>query len=159
MSAKNRNFLLIAAAVIAVGLLGFGVFSDSEGAEKLLVYKTPSCGCCGKWIEHMQAAGYEVEVSDIDDLTAIKNIHRIPGQIRTCHTAIVNGYAVEGHVPSEFVDRLLAEKPKVAGIGVAGMPIGSPGMEGGHFESYDVLAFNKSGEVAVFGHVEGDPGR
>jgi len=86
-------------------------------------------------------------------------MHGVPPGLRTCHTGLIDGYVVEGHVPAEFVTRLLDEKPDIRGIGVPGMPIGSPGMEGPYRESYDVVAYSKTGQTAVFGHVEGDEGR
>lgn len=140
-----------------LAFVGFSLFGDqSQAAEVVTVYKTPTCGCCHKWVEHLEANGFEVETHDLDDLTGIKNVHQIPTGVRSCHTALVGGYAVEGHVPAEYVKRLLAEKPDIVGIGVPGMPAGSPGMEGPHSESYDVLAFNNKGRTAVWGHVEAD---
>jgi hypothetical protein len=99
----------------------------------------------------MEAAGFRVEPRDLADLTSVKNQHGVPDSLRTCHTAVVNGYVIEGHVPPEDVRRLLAERPAVAGIGVAGMPIGSPGMEQGFTkEPYSVIAWMKGGADSVY---------
>jgi hypothetical protein len=115
------------------------------------VYKSPTCGCCSAWAEHMEAAGFPVETVDVADLGAVKAEHGIPPQYGSCHTATVGGYAVEGHVPAEDVKRLLAERPAAAGLAVPGMPIGSPGMEtpGRPAEAYDVLLV-ADGEASVF---------
>jgi hypothetical protein len=117
----------------------------------LTVYKTPTCGCCKNWVEHVKAAGFTVEVHDLDDLAEIKAEAGVPRSARSCHTAIVDGYAVEGHVPAETIRRLLRERPKVAGIAVPGMPAGSPGMEvPGRTDKYDVIAFDGSGGTSVY---------
>ncbi|HSR15779.1 MAG TPA: DUF411 domain-containing protein, partial [Gemmatimonadales bacterium] len=111
----------------------------------------PTCGCCGKWIEHMQAAGFKVRTVDMDDITEVKQASGVPMKLRTCHTALVDGYVVEGHVPADLVRRMLAEKPKMAGIAVPGMPLGSPGMEQGDMKDpYEVLLFDKSGKTTVY---------
>jgi hypothetical protein len=111
------------------------------------VHKSPYCGCCVKWIEHMQAAGFEVEVVNTDDMTPVKQRVGIPPGKGSCHTAEVGGYFVEGHVPADDVKRLLAEKPAARGIVVPGMPIGSPGMESpdGRVQAYDVQLIDKEG--------------
>ncbi|MDH5315453.1 MAG: DUF411 domain-containing protein [Gemmatimonadota bacterium] len=120
-------------------------------AGVVTVYKSPTCGCCGEWIEHMKAAGFEVRAVDMDDITEVKQASGVPMKLRTCHTAIVDGYVVEGHVPADLVKKMLAEKPKVTGIAVPGMPVGSPGMEQGSMkEPYDVLLFEKSGKTSVY---------
>jgi hypothetical protein len=111
------------------------------------VHKSPYCGCCVKWIEHMQAAGFEVEVVNTDDMTPVKQRVGIPPGKGSCHTAEVDGYFVEGHVPAEDVKRLLAEKPAARGIVVPGMPVGSPGMESpdGQVQAYEVQLIDKEG--------------
>jgi hypothetical protein len=120
-------------------------------ATEMTVYKSPTCGCCGKWIDHMKAAGFQVKVVDMDDLTEIKQASGVPMKLRTCHTAVVSGYAVEGHVPADVVKKLLAEKPAATGIAVPGMPIGSPGMEvGNQKDAYEVILFDKSGKTSVY---------
>jgi len=115
------------------------------------VWKSPLCGCCGGWVDHLRMAGFEVEVVDMDDLTPIKNEHGIGPQLASCHTAWVDGYALEGHIPAEDILRLLAQRPDVRGLAVPGMPIGSPGMEAGNQrERYNVLTFGHDGKTAIW---------
>lgn len=125
----------------------------SEGALPVVtVYKSPTCGCCAEWVEHMRAAGFQVEVVDDNDrLYEAKRRHAIGPGHTSCHTAEVGAYFVEGHVPAEDVRRLLAEAPEdVKGLAVPGMPVGSPGMEGTPEEAYDVVAIERSGETSVY---------
>lgn len=125
--------------------------APAAAATPIEVYKTPTCGCCGKWVEHMKAQGFAPTVHDLPDLSAVRSKHGVPAHLQSCHTAVVNGYVVEGHVPADVVRQLLKEKPKVAGITVPGMPMGSPGMEqGGMKDPYDVLTFDRSGNTKVF---------
>ena len=130
----------------------------SAGAEAelptVLVYKTPTCGCCNGWIEHLEAAGFTVDARNVRDLMTIKVDGGVPTGASSCHTAIVDGYIVEGHVPADQVKRLLAERPAVAGIAVPGMPIGSPGMEGRNPQPYEVLSFAHDGTTEVFAEVD-----
>jgi hypothetical protein len=116
------------------------------------VYKDALCGCCSVWVEHLRRNGFAPTSANLPpaDLTALKDKHGVPAQRRSCHTALVNGYVIEGHVPAAEIQRLLKEKPKVAGLAVPGMPIGSPGMEGANARPYDVLTFDKTGKTAVF---------
>jgi len=116
------------------------------------VYKTATCGCCAKWVEHMKANGFDPTVQDLPDLSAVKMESRVPAPLQSCHTAIVDGYVIEGHVPADAVQKLLAQKPRnVVGLAVPGMPIGSPGMEqGARKDPYDILAFDRSGTSTVF---------
>lgn len=116
------------------------------------VYRTRACGCCGKWAEHLRQAGYPVKVVDVADVTPTKVRYGVPTQLRTCHTAIVAGYVIEGHVPADVIHKLLTEQPKhIKGIAVAGMPQGSPGMEtGGQRDHYDVIAFDAQGKTTVY---------
>lgn len=119
----------------------------------MTVYRDPSCGCCEAWAEIARQAGYGVKVVDHPDVPSIKRQHGVPDELLSCHTTIVGGYAVEGHVPLEDVKRLLEERPALKGIAVAGMPIGSPGMEvpDGTREPFQVMAFDAGGQVRVFG--------
>jgi hypothetical protein len=117
----------------------------------MVVYKSPTCGCCSKWVEHVQQAGFQVEVHDTANVAPIKNEHGLPQHLASCHTAIVDGYVIEGHVPADVIRRLLAERPQVAGIAVPGMPTGSPGMEmGDRKDPYDVIAFARDGKLSVY---------
>jgi hypothetical protein len=118
---------------------------------EIRTFKQVGCGCCELWARHMRAAGYTVTITEAPDLPAIKRQHGVPPQMESCHTSLVGGYVVEGHVPSDVVDRMLAEKPRVKGIAVPGMPMGSPGMEqGGRADSYKVLTFDATGATTVF---------
>ncbi len=116
----------------------------------ITVYKDPGCGCCKSWIEHLVKHGYRVDAKDTPEMTAIKRTLGVPDGLSACHTAVVNGYLIEGHVPAGDIARLLKEKPKVAGLAVPGMPMGSPGMEGPRTQHYQVLSFDKAGKTKVF---------
>lgn len=137
-------------AMLTILTLAAVVVTAQSAPPTVLVYKTPTCGCCTKWVEHMQAAGFKVETQHRDDLTYIRQANKVPPTATSCHTALVGPYVVEGHVPAADVKRLLSEKPKVKGIAVAGMPIGSPGMEGPAPQKYDTLAFTEDGKTTVF---------
>ena len=126
------------------------VMTTTAQATEITVYKSPTCGCCSAWVDHMKANGYTVVSKNVDDLEAIKKVLGVPDPFQSCHTAMVDGYVVEGHVPAADVTRLLAEKPKVDGIAVPGMPAGSPGMEGGAPDKYDVLLFRSDGSAAIY---------
>jgi hypothetical protein len=139
--------LALTAAIIQVPL------SRAEtAAPTVTVYKSPTCGCCSKWIEHMRSNGFEVKATDIEDMTSVKKANGVPQEAESCHTALVGGYVLEGHVPADSVKRLLREKPKVAGLAVPGMPVGSPGMEvpSGQVQHFDVVSFVKGGATTVF---------
>jgi hypothetical protein len=120
----------------------------------VLVYKSPTCGCCNGWIEHLEAAGFTVEARDSRELMTVKRDAGVPVELSSCHTALVGGYVVEGHVPAEHLKSLLADEPEVAGIAVPGMPIGSPGMEGPDPEPYEVYSFTHDGGTAVYAEVD-----
>jgi len=124
----------------------------------LEVYKTPTCGCCSKWVDHMRAAKFQARVTDMPqaELDKVKAKHGVPATLNSCHTAIVGNYIVEGHIPADQVKRLLKERPAVAGIAVPGMPIGSPGMEvpGRQGLPYNVFTFDKKGHTQIFSTVK-----
>jgi hypothetical protein len=118
-----------------------------------VVYKTPSCGCCSLWVEHLRANGFAVEAKDVSsaEVRAVSKAAGLPEDGTSCHTAKIGNYVVEGHVPVSDIQRMLKEKPAIAGIAAPGMPMGSPGMEqGGAKEAYDVVAFTKDGKMSVF---------
>jgi hypothetical protein len=119
---------------------------------RVSVHKSPTCGCCGEWVKHMQRSGFNVETHDVDNLDAIKTEVGIPPGKGSCHTAKVGKYFIEGHVPAEDVKRLLAENPDAKGLTVPGMPAGSPGMEipSGEVQPYDVLLVAHDGSTSVF---------
>ena len=126
-------------------------------APTVTVYKSPTCGCCAMWVEHMEAAGFDVVTVDRTDMGAVKDSLGVPSHLSSCHTGVVGDYVVEGHVPAEHVARLLDEAPEASGLAVPGMPIGSPGMEmGDRRDPYDVVVFDEGGDGAVFAHVEGN---
>lgn len=115
------------------------------------VFKSPSCGCCGAWVDHLEAAGFDVKVTMVDDTSVARRKYGLPDRFGSCHTAVVAGYVVEGHVPAADVKKLLAMKPVAVGIAVPGMPVGSPGMEmGPRKDPYQVLLVHKQGRERVF---------
>ena len=117
----------------------------------MTVYKSATCGCCKKWIDHMQDNGFKIKAVDVQNMNSVKQRYGISGKLASCHTAIVEGYVVEGHVPASDVKRLLAEKKDILGIAVPGMPIGSPGMEmGNRRDPYAVISFDKEGNLEIF---------
>lgn len=124
---------------------------DSDSLIPVTVYLSPTCGCCEGWVNHMTAMGFEMNLEYRENMTAVKAEMGIRPEHSSCHTALVNGYLVEGHVPGDVVRRLLAEAPPVRGIAVPGMPVGSPGMESGDLvEPYDVITFTSDGRTEVF---------
>jgi len=117
----------------------------------ITVFKTATCGCCGVWVNHLKANGFEVIVHEVESTSEYQLKYGVPERLRSCHTAIVAGYTIEGHVPAAEIQRLLKEKPKAKGLAVPGMPIGSPGMEmGGRSDRYQVLLFQENGQVSVY---------
>ncbi|WP_096700417.1 DUF411 domain-containing protein [Magnetospirillum sp. 15-1] len=135
---------------LAAVLFAFLAALPAFAAEReVTMWKSPTCGCCEGWAEHMRQSGYTVKSIDVDDIDRIKQTHGIPGPLQSCHTARVDGYLLEGHVPAQAVDRLLKDKPKVRGIASPGMPMGSPGM-GGPKEENVVRTFGPEGSQ-VFG--------
>lgn len=143
---------VIALSMAALVSLGIAAAQQGQAGPLVEVFKSPTCGCCSQWVEHMRANGFAVRTTDVNDLTQIKTSRGVPTQVQSCHTAVVNGYVVEGHVPAADVHRLLKEKPAIAGIAVGGMPIGSPGMESPYVkaEPFDVMSFDKKGATRVF---------
>jgi len=150
---------MVALLVIGGGLLVVTARADASpasdaaliAANPVLVYKTPTCGCCGDWVKHLEEAGFEVETRDLDNLTAIKAELGVDPKLQSCHTAVVGDYVVEGHVPADVIARLLEEQPTIAGVAVPGMPVGSPGMEmGSRVDPYDIIAFDHDGNVKVY---------
>ena len=142
-------------SVLAILLLSAAVYAQTpKPVETMEVYKSPTCGCCSKWVDHVAAGGFKVKVTDLSDtaLASLKEKHGIPRTAQSCHTALIGGYAIEGHVPVGDIQRLLKEKPAIAGIAVGGMPIGSPGMEvpGRPAQTYNVVTFDKQGGIKVY---------
>lgn len=141
-----RRLLLLAATPLALMSL-----AAPAAAAVINVVKTASCGCCGKWVEHMKKAGHEVRVTNVEDVTPTARRLGVPDDLRSCHTSSVGGYAIEGHVPAADIARLLRERPKAAGIAVPGMVAGSPGMEmGGMSPAYQTIIFTRDGKRKIF---------
>jgi hypothetical protein len=116
----------------------------------MVVYKDPSCGCCHKWVQHMEANGFTASVTDTSNMNPIKTRYHVTDKLASCHTAVVGGYTIEGHVPAEDIKRLLAQKPKITGLAIPGMPASAPGMDATPFVPYTVLSFDEKGATAVF---------
>ena len=152
---QNHPLKIIIPMLIVLAF-GFGnaYAEDSrhQDSQPITVYKTPTCGCCQGWVDYLKTRGFRVETHDLDNLDGIKTQHGLTDPaLKSCHTAIVDGYVVEGHVPAADIRRLLAEKPKAIGLAVPGMPIGSPGMEqGSRRDPYDVLLVLRDGRTRVF---------
>lgn len=140
---NRRRFL----AASAAALLPVPVFAARNVIE---VYKSSTCGCCGNWIKHLRANGFEVRAHDVAEPAEYRTRYGVPETFASCHTALVGGYAIEGHVPAREIKRLLAERPRAQGLAVPGMPHGSPGMEGPKSDPYDVLLFQKNGRYVTF---------
>lgn len=119
-------------------------------ADEITVYKSPTCGCCKKWVEHLRDNGFDVTANDVADMAPHKHAAGVPPALASCHTAKVGGFVIEGHVPAADIRRLLRERPKVRGLAVPGMPAGSPGMEGRYTERYEVLSFTPDGRGSVY---------
>ena len=118
--------------------------------QAITIYKTATCGCCTKWVDHLKAAGFNPTVHVVENMSQSPITKGVPDALRSCHTATLEGYLVEGHVPADVIKQLLKEKPRVEGIAVPGMPAGSPGMESPTPEPYDVMAFDAAGKTKVF---------
>jgi hypothetical protein len=153
-----RNTISIAIAIIAVARLAYVVSAQPKAPAtagplpKVTVYKTSSCGCCRLWVDHMRKNGFDVQAMDVSsgDVRAVSKAAGLKDADSSCHTAKIGNYTVEGHVPADDIKRMLKEKPAISGLSVPGMPQGSPGMEQGTTEPYDVIAFTKDGRSTVF---------
>ena len=140
---------------VAAATLGGALSVRSEAAAPppvITVYKSATCGCCANWVEHVRAAGFKVIVHDTTNLAAIKEHYGVPKHLTSCHTAVVDGYVIEGHVPADVILRLLRERPELAGVAVPGMPAGSPGMDSPTPVRYAIMTFDRAGRTAVFAH-------
>ena len=143
---KRRNILAAIACLILIA-----ISSPSQQPGPLVtVFKNPTCACCGKWVEHLKANGFAVKVQEVNDTAAYERQYHVPRSLVSCHTAVVNGYTIEGHVPAAEIKRLLNERPKAVGLAVPGMPVGSPGMEAARSEAYSVMLFDESGHYSVY---------
>lgn len=138
-----------------LGLSGAGIAAMQAGTKtvrKVTMYRDPNCGCCSKWADAARAAGFDVTVSETSDIMGVKAKLGVPDALISCHTSVAGGYVVEGHVPLDAVKKLLSQKPKIRGIAVPGMPLGSPGMEvpGRAAQPFDVIAFDAAGNTRKF---------
>jgi len=146
---RNTLALVVAGTVITVASAFIGVKPATKPVA-IKVYKTPECGCCKAWVKHLRANGFVVETMDMPDLSLVKQKYGVKPALQSCHTAVVNGYVIEGHVPADLITRMLKERPAIAGLAVPGMPSGSPGMEGGVKQHYQVLTFDRAGHSGVY---------
>lgn len=143
---------VVAAVTMLASMSGASAQRQAPAGPVVQVFKTPTCGCCANWVKHLQDNGFTTRVVDMPDLSEIKAKHNVPAAAQSCHTGVVDGYVVEGHVPAADVRRLLKDRPAVVGIAVPGMPIGSPGMEvpGVKPAAYNVMSFDKAGQLKVY---------
>jgi hypothetical protein len=139
-------------AILLGASLGFGsALVSAETESNIHVYKSPTCGCCTDWVKHLENNGFEVDVSEVDNVTPVKIKAGLTPALSSCHTAFINDYVIEGHVPADDIKRLLSQAPQARGLSVPGMPAGSPGMEmGDRKDPYQVLLFNANGQTQVF---------
>lgn len=147
---SRREWLRMAVSGAAVAAASGAIPAFAESPAGITVYKNPSCGCCKKWVEHLRTNGFAVTTRDMNDLSEVKATFGVPRSLQACHTATTGTFVVEGHVPADVIRKMLSERPKIAGIAVPGMPSGSPGMEGGAPDHYDVIAFSKNGATSVY---------
>jgi hypothetical protein len=149
---SRREWLRITASGLALGSASASRLLALAPVKEATVYKDANCGCCKKWVEHMEKNGWTVTAHDVPDVGVYKKKYGVPSNLASCHTSIVtSGYVVEGHVPADLIDKLVAARPSdVIGLAVPGMVVGSPGMEGGQADKYDVIAFSKGGKTKVF---------
>ena len=139
-------------AALAGGALAFpGLFGGGPAsAGEVVVYKSPSCGCCGEWAKHLRRNGFDVSVKNIDNISPVKEQAGVPYDLESCHTAFVDGYVVEGHVPAENIYKMLADRPDLKGLAVPGMPASAPGMDSPDREPYTVYSFNAKGKTEIY---------
>ena len=153
MSQSRRSFLR-AAAVSAAGLLVIPSLAEAVTAAgtPITVYKTPTCGCCKSWVTHLEKNGFAPSTHDLPDLSETKDTLGVPDALRSCHTAVLGRYVIEGHVPADLIRKIATEKPaNIRGLAVPGMPAGSPGMEvPGRKDPYEVLAFTRDGKRTIY---------
>lgn len=149
---KNKlNYILSVATIFSISIyVGLNFISKPAYAEDILVYKSPTCGCCKKWVKHLKKEGFNVTTKDYRDMKPIKKMFGVKPQFQSCHTAKVGKYFIEGHVSASDIKKLLKEKPDIKGLTAPGMPMGSPGMEGHRKDNYNVLAIDKNNKATVY---------
>lgn len=156
----KRSFLILCLPLILLMMAACSPTPTADRADvaprnagKIIeVHRSPTCGCCEDWIAHLENHGYDTRVKNSQNMSAVKSQHHVPSSLQSCHTAVINGYVIEGHVPVAEIERLLAEQPDITGLAVPGMPLGSPGMDspGAGTQPYDVIAFDEAGNATVF---------
>jgi len=148
-----RNLLAISCLTLFLAACGQEQAANTAAASTdlptAIVYKSPTCSCCSKWVDHLRSFGFPVQVREPSDLSEVKEKYRVPDDMRSCHTAVIDGYVIEGHVPASDIQRLLRERPEAIGLSVPGMPLGSPGMEvDNRQQAYTVWLLQESGKQA-----------
>ena len=152
---QRRVFVARMAGLVAIGMTGRRLWAELPAGMSptpITVYKSSTCGCCTKWVDHIRANGFAPVVHDHEEMEALKDEMGVPPGVRSCHTGIVDKYLIEGHVPASDIRRLLAERPKTAGLAVPGMPPLTPGMapEGEEPRDYEVFSFQLDGSTKTF---------
>lgn len=147
---RHDRMTPIHSKLLAIFLLSLSGVLQVHASEAVDVYKSPYCGCCGKWVEHLRQAGFDVRTHDVNDIPGTRKQLGMPEHLGSCHTAKVGSYVVEGHVPAADIQRLLKEKPKAIGLAVPSMPPGSPGMESAKPMPYNTLLVKNGGDTTVF---------
>ncbi|MGR9117594.1 MAG: DUF411 domain-containing protein [Gammaproteobacteria bacterium] len=141
--------------IVFLGVYGTVYADQASSSKEVLVYRSPTCGCCGKWVNHLKDNGFTVKDVVTDEVSVIKEKYGVPNELVSCHTAIVDGYVIEGHVPASDIKVMLNSKPQISGISVPGMPRGTPGMEMGELkDAYKVIAFDKQNRQQVFNNYD-----
>jgi len=150
LNQKRPAFLYLKFLLITAFLAAPTISYAEQILPKITVYKSPTCGCCTKWVKHLEKNGFIVEAFNSKNMPAVKRELGVKPQYQSCHTGMVDGYYIEGHVPADDIKRLLSEKPKAVGLAVPGMPMGSPGMEGNRKDAYSVILVEKEGTQKVY---------
>jgi len=150
LSNKKMQAVSLVALFLLSILIVFNFTSKIAVAEEVMVYKSPTCGCCTKWVKHLEDKGFDVKTQDMSDVRPIKSKYGVQGKFQSCHTAKIGKYFIEGHVPAKDIKRLLKENPDIKGLSVPGMPMGSPGMEGHRSDKYNVLAIDRNNKATIY---------
>ena len=150
---KVRLASMVGGGALVLAVVGaFWANTPAVAGPAITVYKSPTCGCCALWVKHLEESGFDVSVTDTETLQAIKVEHGVGDHLASCHTALVDGYVVEGHVPADDIRSMLESRPDIVGLAVPGMIVGTPGMEvaGQPAQPYQVLAFDREGRATVY---------
>lgn len=147
---KISYFFPLLAFITVSFYIGYDLISNTAQAEEIMVYKSPTCGCCNKWVKHLEKEGFDVKTKDYRDMKPIKKRFGVKPKFQSCHTAKVGKYFIEGHVSASDIKKLLKEKPDIKGLSAPGMPMGSPGMEGHRRDNYSIYAIDKNHNATVY---------